>query len=60
MTRRKEVSELDETEEHSHPDDEQRKTEKWTRKRKEKSRDQVRKAQRKRKRDRYVDMWENK
>ena len=58
MTRPKELSDLNETGELSHPDDEQRKTEKWTRKRKEKSRDQVRKAQRKRKRDRHIEMWE--
>lgn len=58
MTCKKDLSGLDEHEESSHPDDEQRKTEKWTRKRKEKSRDQVRKAQRKRKRDRHIEMWE--
>jgi len=56
MTRRKEVSELDETEKRLHPDDEQRK-DKWAKKRKEKSRDQSRKAQRKRKHERYTNMW---
>ena len=39
-------------------DDEQKKVEKWNKKRNEKHRDQIRKTQRKRKRDRTLSIWE--